>query len=86
MSDKDILYQILIFALIDIRTAAYEKKSHKAIFIVADLIHNLPLQLCNTENGQSDFKSILSKLKERAKIKKCDIWLDEIINDLILKG
>jgi len=86
MSDRDILYQILVFALIDIRTAAYEEKSHKAIFLVADLIHNLPLQLASAESGNGVFNAILSQLKKRAKIKKCDTWLDGVIQDLSEKG
>ncbi|VAW69559.1 hypothetical protein MNBD_GAMMA10-80 [hydrothermal vent metagenome] len=86
MTSKELLYQIIVFALIDIRAAAYEKKSHKAIFMVADLIHNLPLQLAHANSKNINYDDILKSLKERAKIKKCDTWLDGVINDLLSKN
>jgi hypothetical protein len=82
MSDRELLYQILAFAFIDIRTAAYKEKRYKGIFLVADLVHNLPLQLASADSKNGDFSDILSKLKERAKLKKCDAWLDGLIDDL----
>ncbi len=82
MNDRELLYKIIVFALIDIRAAAYEEKSHKAIFLVADLIHNLPLKLASADSSNGNYSDILCELKERARIKKCDGWLDGIIKDL----
>lgn len=82
MSDRELLYQILAFAFIDIRTEAYKQKSYKGIFLVADLVHNLPFQLASAENNGAGFNDILSQLKERAKLKECDTWLEGLIDDL----
>jgi hypothetical protein len=71
MTDREILLELMFRAMIEIRADAYESKSTKA-FKLADLFHNLPAQLLQ----ETDEREMLEQLRERARIKGVEPWLD----------
>ncbi len=81
MDDRTLVYDLMYQAFVDIRYAAYEEKSHQAIFKVADLFHNVPLQIERIERESGDFSKILTKLKRRAQLSGCESWLNNVIRN-----
>jgi hypothetical protein len=83
MDDRTLIYKLLYQAFVDIRAAAYESKSNKAIFKIADIFHNIPLQLERVEKGQGSHKEILEDLRERSRRRECESWLDNAIRNIM---
>lgn len=82
MDDKTLIYKLIHQAFLDIRTAAYEEKSHRAIFKIADIFHNIPLQVERVEKGQGSYEEVLKDLHDRAARNECTPWLDNAIRHL----
>lgn len=82
MDDRLIIHNLLYRAFLDIRIAAHEKKSHEGIFKIADIFHNIPLQLEQVHAGNSSYQEILNDLRERTRNKGCESWLDNAIKDI----
>ena len=59
---KDTLYQILHWALVEIRDEATQTKNDK-ILAIAHTLHNFPLYLSDAKN-EDDYKASLAKLEE----------------------
>ena len=62
MKAEDTLYQILHWALIEIRYEATQAKNSK-ILAIAHTLHNYPIYLLNAKN-EDDYKASLAKLEE----------------------
>ena len=78
MNSQEIIYRLLYLALIEIRSESYAIKN-KEIFHLADLFHNIPLQLEKVASGTGSYDEVLSWLRERAQEKDCEGWLDKAI-------
>jgi hypothetical protein len=79
MDDRMLVYDLMYQAFIDIRYAAHEGKSLKAIFKVANLFHNVPSQIERIEREKGDFSEILTSLKMRSQLSGCESWLNNAI-------
>ena len=82
IDDKSLILKLMHLAFLDIRTVAYENKSHKAIFKIADIFHNIPLQLERVEKENGDYNKILNDIRVRAIRNECEFWLDNAIQNI----
>ncbi len=73
---EDFIFKLLHIALLEIRIEAHE--SHKKIFHLADLFHNIPLQILNARKDDKKYTEILNWIQKRAEEKGCAEWLDSL--------
>ncbi|MDM8551929.1 hypothetical protein QUF72_17730 [Desulfobacterales bacterium HSG2] len=76
--NRSLIHQLLYHALIDIREAACEGNS-RAAFRLSDLIHTIPLQLERVRKEGGDYAEILNGLRERARQKGCESWINNAL-------
>jgi hypothetical protein len=79
IENRSLINYLLYHSLIEIREAAYDNKSYTAIFKIADVFHNVPLQLEKAAKGERGYRDILDDIKERAKRNGCLDWVENII-------
>ena len=70
---RELISRLLYHALVDIRMDAHSNQNSR-VFHLADLFHNIPLQLERVAKGEGDYDEILSWLKNRAAEKGCEAW------------
>ncbi|MDQ3821250.1 MAG: hypothetical protein M3362_26720, partial [Acidobacteriota bacterium] len=75
---------LLYLALLELRQEAYAN-GNKKIFHLADLFHNIPLQLERVSNGEGSYDEVLTWLEKRAVEKNCSEWLNTAINSETMK-
>lgn len=78
MATHTIIHRLLYFCLIEIRSAAYESQTKKA-FLLADLLHTIPLQLEQVIQGERTYEDLLSWIQQRASDLGCEEWINQII-------
>ncbi len=75
LKDSDIVHELLFHALIDIRGQGVEMKD-KVVFHLADLFHNIVLEMGQATSDNADYSRILTKIRKRAEAKGCERWID----------
>ena len=78
MDTRELLYRILFRGLMEIRAEAYTIQN-KQIFFIADLLHQLPLDLASELSEDKSFDDVLKSLQERAHEQGSDQWLIQVI-------
>jgi hypothetical protein len=78
MDSRELSHRLLYLALVEMRVEAHNMNNPKA-FHIADLFHNIPLQLEKAAKGELQYEEILAWLKNRAIEKGCEEWLSNII-------
>jgi hypothetical protein len=78
MDAQALLCRILFRGLVEIREEAYMIKNKK-IFHIADLLHNLSLDLIDGTTDQAKFDGILAELRVNAGHTGVDGWLEHVI-------
>ncbi len=73
---RETIHHLLYMALIEMRMEAYETENKK-IFHLADLFHNIPLQLERVVAGERSYDEVLTWLQKRAQEKGLELWLDK---------
>ena len=68
------LCRLLHYALVEIRAEASEAKS-KTAFHLADLFHNVVLDLPTAAEGKIRYEDLLRGLEEGARAKGCEKWI-----------
>jgi hypothetical protein len=76
---RERIYRLLYLALVDMRVEAYEAQN-STLFHLADLFHNIPLQMERVANGEGTYSEILSSLQTRAAEKGCLDWLSKAMS------
>lgn len=71
---KSQLYRLLYLALIDLRAEGY-RAENRGVFLLADLFHNIPLQLDRVDSGDLAPEDILRWLRTRAHGTPMEAWL-----------
>jgi hypothetical protein len=71
---KRVLYRLLFDALIEIRLLGYASND-KVVWVLADLLHNLPLQFDRLDRGEITVQDIMHELEERAHRHGIERWL-----------
>ena len=69
-------HRLLFRALLEMRARGHEQKD-KVVFHLADLFHNLVLEMQNAAEGRCTYDDVLRALEERAKEKGLDKWLEQ---------
>ena len=75
MKEADAIFRLLHEALLEMRVEAGQSGNQKA-FHLADLFHNVPLQLARVHRGELTHKQVLEWVKARAKEKGMTSWLN----------
>lgn len=81
MKNAHILTKLIARVLIDIRVAAYSNQPD-ICFSLSDFIHHIPYLAEKVINKETDYQDAILYIKERAKIKKLDSWLDNVLRDI----
>jgi hypothetical protein len=71
----EIVHRLLFRALLEMRSQGQEQKN-KLVFHLADLFHNIALEMENAAEGRSNYDEVLRLLEERAREKGLDKWLE----------
>ena len=72
------VHQLLHLALLEMRIAAQVDETRKC-FHLADLFHNVPLQLLRVAEGQGTYEEVLGWIQERAREKGCERWVENAL-------
>jgi hypothetical protein len=70
----ELVHRLLFRALIEIREQGHEQKN-KVVFHLADLFHNVVLDMEAAAEGRSTYEEVMRHLEEKAKEKNCERWL-----------
>ena len=81
MNSSDKLHRLLHIALIEIREQG-RAEENKVVFRLADLLHNVPLQLGSAVRGERSFDDVISMLHARARNMECDRWLNRRLTEI----
>jgi hypothetical protein len=80
MTHKTLIYKLMYYAFLDIRSSTRSDDVNLVVaYRLADVFHNVPLQLNRVENENGDYETILLDIRERAKRAKCEAWIDNVI-------
>jgi hypothetical protein len=70
----ELVHRLLFRALIEIRAQGHEQKN-KLVYHLADLFHNVVLDMEAAAEGRLTYDEVLRHLEEKAKEKNCERWL-----------
>ena len=76
-----IIHRLLFRALIEMRAQGQEHKD-KVVFHLADLFHNVVLEMENAAEGKTTYEQVWRLLVEKAKEKGCEKWLSARLAEL----
>ena len=68
------VHRLLFRALLELRSQGHEQKN-KVVFHLADLFHNVVLEMENAAEGRCTYDDVLAFLEERAKERGLEKWL-----------
>lgn len=67
------VHQLLFRAMLEIRSEGYEHKN-KVVFHLADLFHNVVLEMENAAEGRCSYEDVMRVLEERARERGLESW------------
>lgn len=70
----ELVHRLLFRAMIEIRAQGHEQEN-KLVFHLADLFHNVILDMEEAAEGRLSYDEVLRQLEEKAKEKNCERWL-----------
>jgi hypothetical protein len=82
---KSHLYRLLYLALIDLRYEGHSAEN-RLVFLLADLFHNLPLQLKRVDRRDIAPEDILQRLRTRAHGTEMEVWLSVREQEVMTDG
>lgn len=71
----ELVHRLLFRALIEMRAQGHEQKN-KLVFHLADLFHNVVLDMEAAAEGRLTYDEVLRELEKKAKEKNCERWLN----------
>jgi hypothetical protein len=75
------VHGLLFRALLEIRSQGHDDEN-KAVFHLADLFHNVVLEMENAAEGKCTYDDVMTLLEQRAKERGLDRWLSENLAQL----
>ena len=86
MNAAKTVHRLLFHAVLEIRDHSYST-GDKAIYHLADLFHNVALQLEAVAEGKTNitYDDVLTFIKERAREKGWEKWIDDRISELAIR-
>ena len=85
MHESDIIFELLYFALIEIRSRG-DETGDAMVFHLADLMHNVPGGLAQAARGERTYADVHASLQAKADSKGCRAWLENIYAHLSTKA
>ena len=88
MSSLNLTYRLLFQALLEIRDEA-RRIDNKPIYHLADLFHNVVLQLENAASRSEStiaYDEILAFIEEQARSKGWEKWVDDRIDEISVRN
>jgi len=87
MTASKTVHRLLFQAILEIRNQSYGT-GDKAVYHLADLFHHVVLQLEAVAEGKTDitYDDVLTFIKERAREKGCEKWVDDRISELAIRS
>lgn len=70
----ELVHRLLFRALIEIRAQGHEQ-NNKLVFHLADLFHNVVLDMEAAAESKLSYEEVLRQLEKKAKEKNCERWL-----------
>ena len=80
-SAVETVHRLLFRALLEMRSQGQETKD-KLVFHLADLFHNVVLEMENAAEGRCSYEDVLRTLEQQAREKGLDKWLDSNLADV----
>jgi hypothetical protein len=77
----EVVHRLLFRALIEMRAQGHEDKN-KVVFHLADLFHNVVLEMENAAEGKTTYEEVLRLLEQKAKEKGCERWFYSTLTEL----
>jgi hypothetical protein len=74
LSALEAVHRLLFRALLEMRSQGHEHKN-KVVFHLADLFHNVVLDMESAAEGKCSYLDVLTALEERAKEKGLERWV-----------
>src|SRR5690242_990889 len=81
LSAVNTVHRLLFHALLEIRSQGHEQRN-KLVYHLADLFHNVVLEMEAAAQGERTYEEVLHFLEEQAKEKKCEQWFDQNVAKL----
>ena len=75
------VHRLLFEALVEMRAQGHDQKN-KVVFHLADLFHNVVLEMENAAQGRRSYEEVLRMVEERAKEKGCERWFRQALDQL----
>lgn len=80
-SALDMTHRLLFRALVEIRAQGHED-NNTLVFHLADLFHQVVLEMKNAAEGKITYEQVFRLLESRAKEKGCEKWLFAALSDV----
>jgi hypothetical protein len=81
MTEKEYILKLMYRAFLDIRVASSSQDSHTC-FVLADIFHNVPLQMNQADKGMESYANIVVWIQKKCEERKCKLWLDNATSDI----
>lgn len=81
MTDEEYILKLIFRAFLDIRIDSYEKKNYPC-FILADVFHNVPINLLRASQGEMSYAAVIAQLRAKCEARNALGWLENATNDL----
>jgi hypothetical protein len=81
MTDREYVLKLLYVAFFEIRTASHSQDS-QTCFVLADIFHNIPLQINVANKGEKSYSDIVGWIQKKCEERKCLAWLDNATSNI----
>ena len=81
MTDKEYILKLMYVAFLEIRLASHSQDS-QTCFILADIFHNIPLQINVADKGGKSYADIIAWIQKKCEERKCLSWLDNATTNI----
>ncbi len=75
------VHRLLFDALLELRSQGHEHRN-PVVFHLADLFHNIVLEMENAAQGCGSYEDVLALLEERAREKGCQSWVEQRLAEI----
>lgn len=80
-----LIHRLLFQALLEMRSQGQENQD-KVVFHLADLFHNVVLEMERAAQGDCTYEEVYRFLEEQAHEQGCDQWLNAQVTQLLSKN
>jgi phage terminase large subunit-like protein len=81
MTDEEYILKLMYRAFLEIRADSYEKMNYTC-FALADVFHNVPINLLRASRGEMSYADVVAQLREKCEARNALGWLENATNDV----